>query len=354
MATSPFVNMTWRIASRCCGASPSPVTPIWYRSLSSRFGSSAIRFRVDGEEEALFAPQGLPQPPFIARLFARFLRYRLPLHPDIVTAIAADGRMPQRLVFVTATGDDRHPAALILQHSETVEGADYPLPPSLEPRLPPSDGSADANMMQAVLPSMRAALAGTQGGGPRSLADYRSAVEKALKQNAKLSAALLLAEMTMQYGRSALDCRIGPPDVPCRSGQELNKILAADPRAVALVEAQTIEAKDPARAVAAWQSLKREKVPQGYVLDAFLASRLSLAGKRAEAAAAFESAFRGNPYLPGLYRDLGDHFLRGLRADLAWLCYDLGRLLPSPTNADVLADIDRLEQQVVAQYPDFF
>src|SRR5579883_144317 len=28
-------------------------------------GDGAIRFRVDGEEEALFAPQGLPQPPFI-------------------------------------------------------------------------------------------------------------------------------------------------------------------------------------------------------------------------------------------------------------------------------------------------
>ena len=43
-----------------------------------------------------------------------------------------------------------------------------------------------------------------------------------------LGAALLLAEMTLQYGRSATDCATGPRDVPCHSAQEINKMLAGE------------------------------------------------------------------------------------------------------------------------------
>lgn len=314
----------------------------------------AVRFRADDQEVALFAPEGAAQSPEIRRLFARFLRYRLPLHPDVIAAIARDGRLPQRIVFVTAAGDERRPAALILRRRDLVR-SDYPLPLGLQPRpVPASAEDADASTMRTLLPIMLDAVAGKGGEGVRSLGDYRRAVDAAFQRKAGFDVALRLAAMTLEYGRAASDCASGPRDVPCHTTPEINQLLAGDKRATALYHAQAIETKDPAEAIAQWKKLKRDDAADGYVVDIFMADRLSLSGQRADAASAFVTAFRANPSLAGLYKDLGDHFLRGLRADLAWYCYDLGRALPGRSPADTLALIDTVEQEFAAQYPDFF
>lgn len=317
--------------------------------------NGARRFRLGGEEVAFFAPSREANvAPFI-QLFAHFLRFRLPLHPDIIEAVAADGRLPERLVFVTVAGNERRPAGLILRHVEFVDSGDYPLPMTLRRNLlPASNDDLDSVTLRKALPAMLGAVAGKWEEGARSVASYRAAIDRALGRKEGFSAALLIAEMSLQYGRAASECAGDGRDASCPNANEINRVLATDPRAVALYRAQEASAKDPMQAVAEWQGLKRDDVAHGYVVDFFLASRESLSGNRAEAAASFESAMLGNPYIVRLYKDFGDHFLRGLRTDLAWLCYDLGRALPGREEDDALGEIDRIERQIVAQYPEFF
>ena len=315
----------------------------------------AVRFRVDGEEVALFAPAAQAVPAELRRSFARFLRLRLPIHPDILAAIELDGRLPQRLILVSAAGGERRPLGLVLRRAGQLQG-DYPLPAPFVPR--PLAGQAvdeEALSLRGLLPVMLDAVAGRRGNGPRPLADYRRAVDQALGQGQGFAATLLLAEAALQYGTAAGDCATGPGwRAPCHDAEELGRKFAADPRAALFYQAQTAEPKDPAAAVAMWEGLKRDDVANGYVIDAFLADRLSAAGHRQDAMGAFSRALDGDAYLAGVYKELGDHFLRVSRTDLAWICYDLGRALPGRAADDPLAAVDRLEEELASAYPDFF
>jgi hypothetical protein len=342
----------------------------------------AVRFRVDGEEVALFAPDSQAVPAELRRSFARFLRLRLPIHPDILAVIARDGRLPRRLVLVSAEGGERRPMGLILKAAERLDG-DYPLSASFESRpLAGQPGDEEALSLRGLLPVMLEAVAGRSGDGPRPLADYRRAVDQALDRGEGFAAMLLLAEAALQYGTRARDCVAQPGGgAACHGAEEFGRRFAEDPRAALFYKAQTAEPRDPAAAAALWEDLKHDDVANGYVVDAFLADRLSAAGHRQDAMGAFSRALAGDPYLAGVYKELGDHFLRASRTDLAWICYDLGRALPAPALPDrdandplaavrrrwiedlavpgrepndPLAAVDTLEGELASAYPQFF
>ncbi len=315
----------------------------------------AVRFRLDGEEVALFAPAPQAVPAELQQSFARFLRLSLPIHPDILAAVALDGRLPQRLVLVGIANGDRRPMGIVLRSVKRLE-QDYPLPASFEP-LPLGAQAADAETasLRGLLPIMLDAASGRHRPAPRPLADYRRAADQALAQKRGFAAMLLLSEAALQYGAAAGDCSSGLGwAARCRRTDEINRVLADDPRATLFYKAQTAEPGDPAAAVAAWEGLKHDDVADGYVVDAFLADRLSAAGRRPEAMGAFALALAGNPYLAGVYKELGDHFLRASRTDLAWICYDLGRALPDRSADDALTPVDALEAKLASIYPAFF
>jgi hypothetical protein len=305
---------------------------------------------MDGEEVAYFAPLSDRFSLREGQVFARFLRYRLTLHPDIVAAIEEDGRMPRRLVFVTVNGEERHVAGLVLRAAERRQ-SDYPLPPDFAAlAIAANAGDPESASLRHLLPLMMDAVAKRREA--RSLADYRQAAEGALSRHDGFEAALLLAEMTLQYGHGASDCAAAA--APCRTSKELSRLLAEDARAAALYRAQTLGANDGKEALAIWRGLNRDGAPHGYVVDLLIANLESAADHREAAAAAFEKVLRGNPALGALYKDLGDHYLRGGRVDLAWICYDLGRSLPARSEANPLNVVEALEHSLAAQYPDFF
>ncbi len=327
------------------GVSPRP--SLTHESLAD----GAFRFRVDGDEVAYVAPAPERFSLRDGQGFARFLRYRLALHPDIIAAIEEDGRLPRRLVFTTVNGEERHVAGLVLRRAERREG-DYPLPADARPLLlPAAADDPESASLRHLLPLMQAAVA--SGQEPRTLGDYRQAVDRALKRHDGFAAALLLAEMTLQYGRQANDCTAAA-DPPCRTPEELGRELGGDARAAALYRAQALGGKDGGEALAIWRGLNREGEPTGYIVDLFIANLESAANHRDAAVAAFEKVLRGNPVLAIVYKDLGDHYLHVGRVDLAWICYDLGRSLRGRSEASSLKVVEALEQSLAAQYPDFF
>ena len=311
----------------------------------------ASRFRVDGAEVAYVASMPDRFSLREGQAFARFLRYRLTLHPDIIAAIEEDGRVPRRLVFVTVNGEDRHVAGLVLRAAEHRQ-SDYPLPSDFAPlAIAANAQDPESATLRHLLPLMLDAVAKKREA--RSLADYRRDVENALARHDGFEAALLLAEMTLQYGRGASDCAAGTPP-SCRTSEDIGRQLGEDARAAALYRAQTVGATDAREALAIWRGLSRDDAPHGYVVDLFIANLESAANHREAAAVAFEKVLRRNPVLGALYKDLGDHYLRGGRVDLAWICYDLGRALRARLEGSSLKAVDALEQSLTAQYADFF
>jgi tetratricopeptide (TPR) repeat protein len=321
---------------------------------SETLADGARRFRAGDQQATLFAPAREAVPETLRRSFARFLALHVPLHPEILKAIMLDGRLPQRLVWVEASGETMQTAGLLLRRSGHFESAPFPLPSALAPAPLAGNGKDEEVLSLAVLlPSMRKAVAG-QGPAPQSLRDYRRAADTALRRGQRFEAALILAEMSLEFGAEAHDCSIGPGGVPCHGADELTLRLRDDARVKQLYAAQGEDATRPEAAAELWQKLKHDDVPHGFVVDAFLADRLSAAGRRREAIGAFARAIAGNPRLSGLYKLIGDHFLRASRTDLGWICYDLGRALPDRERDDPLSTVDELESALAEHYPQFF
>lgn len=313
---------------------------------------TTTRFRWQGEEVAAIVPGTTAIPGDLVRSYRTFLHRTLPLHPSIADWLGQLGNVPSRLDFTSeATGKPRR-ITLRLRTARTVD-ADFPMPPHLTlVLLPWGPKDPDVALMRKVLPIIDAAV--TQPiKQPRSaaIAADRAVIDSDFTNGRKFAAALGLAELALRWGRDATACDGG---VRCRSKSEIDRLLRDDPRSIVMFQATALQRREPAKALALWRALDRSDLPNGYMIDVFLAPLLSESGDRAGAAKSFAAAFAGDPRIPLLYRELGDHFTRVSRLDLAWLCYDLGRALPGRAQPDALSAIDTVEQKLTETYPYLF
>jgi hypothetical protein len=321
-------------------------------------GDGIAVFLYRGAEVAMFKAGSHEVPSALRHSFGAFLRHALPIHPAIAAAVSETGSVPAELDFISEAKGQMQAVAWRLDQAEA-KSDDFPLSGGLSLQLLPAGGD-DANvaLLRQVLNSMIEALAGRADQGPRPVAVYRAEIDSALKDNRRFEAALLLTELALQWGRGAAACDPDDKDAaaqgPCHSKAEIDKLMSADPRAVAMFQAMGLQTRDPDKALVMWRTIERSDVADRYVVDIFLARLLSVRGEREEASWSFAAAFAGNAYIPTLYRDLGDHFARGERTDLAWFCYDLGRALPNRAEADALSNIDELERKLVEQFPELF
>lgn len=313
---------------------------------------TTTRFLWQGAEIAAIVPGTTAIPGDLVRSYRTFLHRTLPVHPSIADWLGQRGDVPSRLHFISeATGKEEH-VALRLRSARMLD-TDFPLPPHLTlVLLPWGPKDPDVALMRKVLPTIDAAITepGTQTRSAAIAAD-RALIDSDFASGRKFAAALGLAELALRWGRDATACDDGGP---CRSKSEIDRLLRDDPRSIVMFQATALQQREPAKALALWRALDRSDLPNAYMIDVFLAPLLSENGERAAAAKSFAAAFAGDPRIPLLYRELGDHFTRVSRLDLAWLCYDLGRALPGRTPPDALSAIDTVEQKLVETYPYLF
>lgn len=290
----------------------------------------------------------------VRHAYAAFLRRTLPVHPVITTWLGKTATAPKQLDFLSQATGKEEKITLTLT-SATSESADFPMPEHLTlVLLPQGSNDPDVLLMRQVLPRMTEAV--TTHGVDRAaqIGEFRAAIDRDFKENHPFAAALRLTELALRWGRSATECEEGKGEGPCWNKDEIDKKLRADPRSVTMFKATAMQDRKPAEALKLWSELDRGDAPNGYVVDIFLGRLLSERGQRQAAAKAFAAAFAGDPFIVALYRELGDHYARASRLDLAWLCYDLGRALPDRAPPDALTGIDTIEQELVKTYPDMF
>ncbi|HEY1631702.1 MAG TPA: hypothetical protein VGF56_10310 [Rhizomicrobium sp.] len=284
-----------------------------------------------------------------ARL-SQYLIANTTLHPAIIAEIVASGRMPAHISYALSP----------ILKSGRIEMAFKPALPvkavyvlrkgeKVEPFGPRQDPLAST--LQGVMQVMIAATAG-QAPGLRKPGDYRAAIETALAGDHGFQALILMFEMTEQYGDATLAC--AKPD-GCHSGAQIVAAAKADPRTQALVGALQPKTKEEGEAaIKALAAMKRDDLSNPYVIDDFLANNLAAAGRIDDALPLFAAAIKGNPYMAGYYKDMGDAYRTGFDPDLAWFCYDVGRTLPGGPNAPVIKVVNDTEARMEANYPQFF
>ena len=158
-------------------------------------------------------------------------------------------------------------------------------------------------------------------------------------------------EINEQYGPQAGDC---PKPNACHSLKEIFIAAKSDLRTQAMVQALQPSKGEVDAAIKMLKGIKHDGLSNPYVLDDFLANDLVAAGRSDEALPLFVIAIRGNPYMAGYYKDLGDLFRFSFEPDLAWFCYDLGRALPGGANAPVISEMNTYEDGLAKKHPELF
>jgi tetratricopeptide (TPR) repeat protein len=316
-------------------------------------GGDRTQFLYNGQEVAAVTLSGTGVPTNLSHSYGTFLRRTLPLHPSIARWLSESGQVPRELAFTSEARGETDKIVLRLRSANTVS-ADFPMPPHMTLLLLPwGTNDPDAALLRDVLPHMLEAMTLRTNDRTNEIARSQATIAHDFADGHKFAAALSLTELALRWGRSATECIPGPAG-SCRKKEEIERLLGDDPRAVAMFKAAALQDQEPAKALAIWGSLDRHDVANGYVVDIFLARLFSESGDRVAAAKSFSAAFAGDPSIGMLYRELGDHFARVSRLDLAWLCYDLGRALPNREKPDALTSVDNLEQGLFQAYPEMF
>jgi hypothetical protein len=307
----------------------------------------SIHFSYDGKEVASYMPGTQALTKDQAAAFARFLRMTAVLHPTIIDDITASGHLPKTLAFTLSDMQKKRDVMWTFQSAVAVKDA-YPLQSGAHP-VPSLQDSGGDKVLASLIPVMQSAIAGTAP-GHKSAADFHAAIDAAMNKNQLFQATVLGFEFNLQYGEAAMDCA-----APCHSLKEVFTAAKADPRAQALVT--SLQPASPAEfetAIKTLTDMKRDDLSNPYMVDDFLGNILTEARRGDDALPFFANAIKGNPYVPGFYKDIGDAYREGFEPDAAWLCYDFGRSLPQSGTAPVLADMNAYEANLEQKYPQFF
>jgi hypothetical protein len=311
----------------------------------------ALSFRYQGAEVVRFIPSAQNVAADDKARFARALRYIVRIHPAILDDILATGLIPATLTYTQVNGPTKSAVSLTLRSAERID-ATFPLPADASVNVLGIAAGGGAALNE-VVPQMLQAAAGKYASGPKSIRDYQMAIGDALQNRAPFQALLLEMELNLQHGPASVQCVNAPPVPRCYTLREVASLAAGDARTQAYIQAIQIESRDRNQAIALHQGIARDGLKDAVALDIGLANALSQSQKHNDALPLFLNAIRANPYVAAFYKDLGDHFQREYRMDVAWLFYDLGRGLPS-ADAGNLQYIDQLEQQLASQNPSLF
>jgi tetratricopeptide (TPR) repeat protein len=108
----------------------------------------------------------------------------------------------------------------------------------------------------------------------------------------------------------------------------------------------------PEDAYKEFEALEKFAGEKAYILWIFEADMLSRINKKKESLEKFYKALKVNPYIAGIYKDIGEIFYSNYNTDLAWLCWDIARRI-YPEHS-MLKPITELEENLQKKYPEYF
>ena len=106
------------------------------------------------------------------------------------------------------------------------------------------------------------------------------------------------------------------------------------------------------RSVAALTRLEPLAGDKAYVVGILRANLESRLGNVETATSLFVAALKANPFLTGVWKDLGDSLDTGYDAADTWRCYEIARLI-DPRHS-VLAGVTEREASLAKAHPEYF
>lgn len=305
--------------------------------------SAPLQVKTENGDEVFYAGPNLmfrlggrptPVSPGDARMFAQLIRYTFGGHPQILSALAQANAIPEKLTLVTRDvgGTTTHSLVVRHVHSDPVRAIDasaFPLRPA----------SATDNPVDQAL-DRAAAFTSDELSNARQRS--KTEIDTALQEGRALDAFLGIFEWSLMTGEAA---------APLSADQQ--SLIRANDAVRRLTMALSAKTKETlSKAIVDMADIGQSAKTKAYVLRIFEANNRATLGQRGDAQKLFLDVLKSNPYIAGVYKDLGDTLFVQYDTPRAWRSWDIGRKL-APGFANFRA-INQFESSLAARHPEFF
>ena len=182
--------------------------------------NGGMQYRYRNESVARFTPAESDVSEAELKNLFRLIRHAMPIHPDILAAMAESKKVPSVLSYAWPEGDQLVEAQYRLVGLRRVDNVDYPLPEDAVPHIAASGDAAE--FIKGLEPVLAAVAAGTHGGGPRTAESYRNAISAEFEAGPNLGTVLTYVEFISNFGPRVVSCPEPPdPAVKCRTIKEV-------------------------------------------------------------------------------------------------------------------------------------
>ncbi len=289
-------------------------------------------FRFQDSLMAEFSLKGRKLTPAHSQEFVRFLRYYVGGHPDILAQLQIQSRLPRDSDLVMKNLDKTESVKLHL----VKVGEEKRVRPDFSQRSP------DVFPVDPLGALARLALGFDPELVVKSAQDALSKGEQAFVEGRLLPSALFFFEAYLMEGG----------DLPAQIVTN-REAFQADPETALLFTSLIGETEEQARrSVSRLKSLEPKAGEASHVLKIFQAGLLLQIKEAVAARDLFLEALVVNPIIASSWMDLGDVYFSEFQADIAWLCWDIGRRL-APEH-QMSEKVNRLEESLRSNYPGFF
>lgn len=268
-------------------------------------------------------------------LFEKYLIYMCYLHPKIRKKIIAKKQVPQYLRYTIKTIPGTISTEMNLVKVITEQRDSYVIL---------SDYVKVYSITNKVLASIvNDVMSGKSSVKRLAREDFYKIADELQAKGNYFDAMLSILEYSLQTGDSA--------------SEKMREIISAaddkDERLRTFSQIPNPKDKESAlEALKAHHSINREGLTHGYIIDIMIGDIEMMTGGSNKAKESFLNVLKENPYIAGVYKDLGDVFNSSYDTVSAWQCWDIARFLYP--DHKIMQQINEYEKWLVDNFPDFF
>lgn len=263
--------------------------------------------------------------------FRRLLVYSSQIHPAIQREICAQHKLPEKIEWKVNDIVAIHESKLSLRNSRLVEITRFALPAKCQ--LKPAEDE------------LRKIIRVTTQALPTHVKPKLEEVKESIKKtypSAPLEAFLIMLDYALSYQEQGIQAVLGDLGIADNQDAQLQLFIKG------LQEG----GKDPAAAEKIFASIERKGLAHAQMIDVQIAVMKMQQNDKKGATDYFLKALKRNPYLTGVYHDLGGMAYNSFDMGLAWQCYDLGKKI-DPKQGQIRSVVE-FEKRLERDFPDFF
>ena len=267
-------------------------------------------------------------------MFGKWVLYEVMLHPIIRRSLLAGHKIPRLLKYRFKSRPDTIYVQLELKGMKENAQSGYSIPSDFGM----TGGSEDE--LDRIIDGIR-----TKKTTPRlTEQQFIDTANKAFEQGRYLDAMLTLLEYSLQTGEQS------------RAADEMRKVAPyakTDKQMALFVNGTNMSSKEATQeALRSLDAIEREGLTRGHVIDIEKADAKMALGETDAAKELFLKVLKINPYITGVWKDLGDASYQTYDTVTAWKCWDTARTLYP--HHPMLQQVNQYEQQLLSTYGDFF